>query len=128
MKIKENQVSNISIYLRDIHSITSPPAKLCYILVVYTKSSGWLANKYCMTSHSTSGRNNNTVDVLVLKGKTFFLSFFFSASYNRIIILCNKNILTIAIINLSSSEKHCKQHSNKLKNNKLRDHRSLKFS
>ena len=91
-KIKENQLSNISIYLRDIHSVTSPPAKLHYVLIVYAKLSGQLANKSHMTGHSTSGRNNNTVDVLVLKGKTFFLSFFFSASYNRIIIVYNKNI------------------------------------
>ena len=58
---------------------------------------------------------NNTVDVWSKRKN--FLSFFsfFSASYNRIIIVCNKNILTIAIVNLSSSEKHCKEHSNKLK-------------
>ena len=65
--------------------------------------------KVIRTGHLTSGRNNNTVDVLVLKGKMFFL--FFLASYNRIIIVYNKNILTIAIINLSSSEKHYKEHS-----------------
>ena len=63
-----------------------------------------------MTGHLTSGRNNNTVDVWS-KGKTFFLS----ASYNRIITVCDKNILTIAIVSLPISEKHCNGHSNKLK-------------
>ena len=111
-KIKKNQVSNISIFSRDIHSVISPSAKLHYILIVYMKLSGQLADKSFTTSHSTSGRNNNTVDVLVLKGKTFFL--FLSVSYNRIIIVYNKNTLTIAIIN-SSSEKHYKEHSSKLK-------------
>ena len=77
-KIKENQVSNISIYMRDFHSVTSPPAKLCYVLIVYAKLSSRLANKSHTTGHLTKGRNNKTVDVLVLKGKTFFLFFFLS--------------------------------------------------
>ena len=93
-------MNNISIYLT-LHHI--PPAKLHYVLVVYAKSSSQLANKSHTTSHSTSGMNDNTVDVLVLKGKTFFL--FFSVSYNKLIIVYNKNILTIVIVNLSSSEK-----------------------
>ena len=76
MKIKENQVSNISIYFEryPLHHIL--PAKLHYILIVYVKLSGQSADKSHMTGHLTSGRNNNTVDVLVLKGKLSF-SFFF---------------------------------------------------
>ena len=33
-KIKGSQVIDIGIYLRDIQSVTSPPDKLCYVLIV----------------------------------------------------------------------------------------------
>ena len=35
----------MNIYVGDIHSITSPPAKLHYVLVVYMELGGRLANK-----------------------------------------------------------------------------------
>ena len=53
-KIKEKLNNNINVYLGDIHSITSPPAKLCYVLVVYAKLRGQLANQSHMTGHSTT--------------------------------------------------------------------------
>ena len=55
-KNKEKSSSNMNIYLGDIHSITSPPAKLCYVLVVHAKLRGQLADKSRMTGHSTTGK------------------------------------------------------------------------
>ena len=46
----------MNINLGDIHSVTSPPAKLCYILVVHAKSRGQLADKSRMTGHSMTGK------------------------------------------------------------------------
>ena len=40
--------------LRDIHSITSPPAKLCYILIVHAKSRGRSVDQSRTTGRSTT--------------------------------------------------------------------------
>ena len=39
---------------RDIHSVTSPPAKLCYILIVHAKSRGWSVDRSHTTGRSTT--------------------------------------------------------------------------
>ena len=44
----------MNIYSGDIHSVTSPPAKLCFVLVVHMKSRGRLANQSHTTGHSTT--------------------------------------------------------------------------
>ena len=39
---------------RDIHSITSPPAKLCYVLVVHAKSRGQSVDRSRTTGRWTT--------------------------------------------------------------------------
>ena len=55
-KNKEKSSSNMNIYSGDIHSITSPPAKLHYNLGVHVKSRGRSADKSHMTGYSTTGK------------------------------------------------------------------------
>ena len=45
---------------RDIHSVTSPPAKLHYVLIVYAKSTGWSADQSRMTGCSTTEKEQAT--------------------------------------------------------------------
>ena len=73
-KVKEKLNSKINIYSRDIHSVTSPPAKLCYILIVYVKSRDQSADQSRMTSHSITEKEQETQ---WLDGQTFLIIYYF---------------------------------------------------
>ena len=111
MKNKEKSSSNMNIYLGDIHSITSPPAKLCYILMVYTKLRGWSADQIIWLATWLLERNKQHSGWLV-KAKLFLSYIFFSAYHYRIIdvkLQQNNYILryslTIAKVTLSFDKK-----------------------
>ena len=71
----------MNIYSGDIHSITSPPAKLHYVLVVHAKSRGRSADQSHMTGHSTTEKEKVT-QWMVGPNKTFsYYSFFFCSTY-----------------------------------------------
>ena len=54
-KIKKSQVV-IWTFIQEISTLSHPPAKLHYVLIVYAKLRGWLADQSHMTGHSTTGK------------------------------------------------------------------------
>ena len=93
-KTNEDWVIGVNIYWKryPLHHI--PPAKLCYILIVWHEVKWLVGGQKSYGQHSTSERNNNTVDFGQKENFLFFL-LFFQISYNKIIFLIiayNKNM------------------------------------
>ena len=55
-KNKEKSNGSINVYSGDIHSITSLPAKLCYVLVVFALLRGQPIDQSHAAGHSTTGK------------------------------------------------------------------------
>ena len=93
-KIKEKLSNNINVFLGTYPLCHIPPAKLCYVLIVHTKSRGWSANQSHTTGHITTEKEiSNTVDGWS-KQNFFLIIIFFLFSTCYYILLQNNYFIT----------------------------------